>query len=480
MNIIQWMKFWIYLLSLEFNPMNRNNKKNYKKLALVVMLFIMTQFLNAQLPGYPDPVFTEYFRLNSGGWTAGDATISVPLPDGRTIWLFGDSYLENVNTVNNTLPCLFQIRNCMLVQDSVNLNQLTTYIDDSQTGVLRSTFKLGPDDPAILWPGHGFTEADTVYIYLDEIDGSTLDNLGTYIARLQLPSLSVNSINPLPAYGGIQSGRAVITDTATGYRYIYGNRLNWIVWEPVIARTLIGTNLEAPYQFYTGSGWSFNHNLAATISNDPVSPGFSVIAMNGKFYLITQENGYLTCGLGREIYVYESDKPWGPFINKTLVYTIEDTFNGNYLLTYNAQAHPSFTENDELLISYNLNDWVDTLQPYICPSQCINLSRDRLDADTYRPKFIRVPFSTGVSIQPAIVANTVLFQNPVERGSLVTITGNHTNCTIRITDLSGKVYSIMNLSSTNPVITVPGNPGVYILQGFRDGQVVFTEKMIVH
>jgi hypothetical protein len=361
----------------------------------------------------------------------------------------------------------------------VDLSQLTTYIDDLQTGVLRSTFKLGPDNPAILWPGHGFTDADTAYIYLDEIDGTTMENLGTYIARLQLPTLSINSINPLPAYGGIQPGRAVITDTATGYRYIYGNRLNWIVWEPVIARTLIGTNMEAPYQFYTGSGWSFNHNLAATISSDPVSPGFSVIPMNGKYYLITQENGYLTCGLGREIYVYESDKPWGPFINKTLVYTIEDTFNGNYLLTYNAQVHPSFTENNELLISYNLNDWVDTTLPYICPSQCIDLAHNRLDADTYRPKFIRVPFNTGVSVQPIIVSNRLQFQNPVERGSLVRITGSYPDFPIRMTDLSGRVASKVNLSSADPTIIAPQNPGVYIMQGFRDGKVVFNAKMIV-
>jgi hypothetical protein len=447
---------------------------------IITLTILLAGSADAQLPGYPDPVFTEYFRLNSGGWTAGDATISVPLPDGRTVWLFGDSYLENVNTANNTLSCLFQIRNCMLVQDSVDLNQLTTHIDETQTGVLRSTFKLGPSDPAILWPGHGFTDADTAYIYLDEIDGSTLDNLGTYIARLQLPSLSINSINALPHYGAIQSGRAVLTDTATGYRYIYGNRLNWIVWEPVVARTLIGTNIEAPYQFYTGSGWSFNHNLAATISSDPVSPGFSVILMNGKYSLITQENGYLTCGLGREIYVYESDKPWGPFINKTLVYTIEDTFNGNYLLTYNAQAHPSFTENNELLISYNLNDWVDTTLPYICPSQCIDLAHNRMDADTYRPKFIRVPFNIGVSANlMAGATKSILFPNPVEGNTTVRVREMHQPCMIRINDLWGRETGLVNVDSTNPVISAPEKPGVYIVHGFCDGRVMFAAKLIV-
>jgi hypothetical protein len=431
------------------------------------------------MQGRHDSVFTEYFRPTSGGWTAGDATLSVPLPDGRTIWLFGDSYLENVNTTNNTLSCLFQIRNCMVVQDAANPSILTTIIDEGQSGVLRSTFKLGPNDPAILWPGHGFTDADTVYIYLDEIDGANMDNLGVYIAKLQLPGLQINGIYELPEYAGIQIGRAVITDTASGYRYIYGNKVDWIVWEPFVARTLIGTNIIAPYQFYTGNGWSFNPHAAAPISADFVSPGFSVFKMNNKFYMLTQENGLLTCGLGREIYIMESDKPWGPFINKQLVYTIEDKFNGHYTLTYNAQVHPSFTENGELLVSYNLNDIVDTLDPYICPSQCKNLGRDRLDADTYRPKFIRVPILSIGTEDNVSVSNIVVSPNPVKSGSYFMLKGLAGKFDVIIFDITGK-EKIRYTSIDESVSLAPDlPPGVYMMKIKPKGKTSITLKLLI-
>ena len=185
-------------------------------------------------------------------------------------------------------------------------------------------------------------------------------------------------------------GRAVLPDTSGSWLYIYGNKLNWIVWEPVLARCDISNPLSG-WEYYTGTGWSQDLAQLTKIGNEPVSPGFSVFRHDTQYYLISQENGYLECGLGRDIYSFKSPNPWGPFTGKTLLFTEESMFNDHYLLTYNAQAHPWNMENNELLVCYNVNDRVDTLAPYICPSQCKNIWTDRLDADSYRPKFFRVP-----------------------------------------------------------------------------------------
>lgn len=459
-----------------------HTNKTPVQLSSCVLLILLSLCLSAQnfMQGYHDSTFTEYFRRNSNGWTAGDATLSVPLPDGRTIWLFGDSYIVNVDSTDNTLPCLFQVRNCMMVQDADDPSQMTTYIDEGGSGVLRSTFKLAPDDPSPLWPGHGFTDGDTVLIYFDLIDNTTLENLGIYIARLQLPDLTINSIRgPLPEYDGIQVGRAVITDTASGYRYIYGNKVDWIVWEPFVARTLIGTNIEAPYQFYTGSGWSFNPYLAAPVSEEFVSPGFSVFKMNNKYYMLTQENGLLTCSLGREIYILESDKPWGPFVNKQLVYTIEYLFNGYYTLTYNAQCHPSFTENNELLVSYNVNDVVDTLDPYICPSQCKDIGRDRMDADTYRPKFIRVPMLSINADYEEVMNYVRIFPNPVRAGQVFQLAGIPSGSQAQLYDMTGKKLLSTFSINANGYLLAPDLSGIYILKLTVAGRPRCAVKLVV-
>lgn len=453
---------------------------NILQLLIIISIMLMPFLSKGQIfqQGYPDTIFTNYFRLNEGGWTAGDATLSVPLADKRTIWLFGDSYLENVDTSNNTLPCLFQIRNCMVVQDSINPALMTTYIDEGQEGVLRTTFKLGPDDASVLWPGHGYTDSDTVYVFLDHVDNS-LNNLGTFIAKLKLPQLDLIGIYPLPNFSDIQPGRAIITDSLSGYRYFYGNRLNWIVWEPYVARIPIGSNPLTSYQYYNGSGWSVNTSFAIPISSEPVSPGFSVFKMNERYYLLTQENGFLTCGLGREIYILESDNPWGPFINKTLIYTVPDQFNGHYTLTYNAQAHPSFTENNELLVSYNLNDMVDTIDPYVCPSQCRNIWFDRLDADTYRPHFIRVPFLNVNSKDIELPLLDYAFPNPVKKAQSFILKDIKEGSNVILTDLTGRNYTLVQSFNNSTVLYAPDNPGIYFLQIREQTGKIIIMKLVV-
>ena len=455
-------------------------------IAMVVMIITAGQGHGLAQIGSParfDSVFTEYFRRSGNGWTAGDATISVPLSDNRVIWLFGDSYIVPVDTNDNTLPCLFQVRNCMMVQDSADRSHFLTYIDSTATGINRTTFKL-PESPEfqLLWPDHGFEYMDTVYIFLAHLDNTTWDLVDIYIAKLPMPGLEIAEIALLPHKAGYTFGRCVLTDTAAGYHYIYGNKVNWIVWEPFIARCPLG-GLFGEWEYWTISGWSSDINALWKISELPVSPSYSVVTIDGHYYLITQENGYLTCGLGREIYAYECDYPTGPFINKRLLYTEESMFHERYLLTYNAFSHPYFTEDNKLLISYNVNDWVDTLEPYVCPSQCVNVWTDRMDADTYRPKFVRVPLGliTGTGDKTAGHSSGLLIPNPARPGqAVIWQEAAHTGvpAEIAIYDMTGK--DVMRQSGAGSLsFSAPTQPGLYIVRITRHGNPPFTGRLIV-
>lgn len=455
----------------------------------VLLLVIFHSFLSAysQDTAYFDSTFTGYFRLNSGGWTAGDGTISVPLPDGRVIWLFGDSYLADVDTSNNTLPCLFQVRNCMMVQDSVDHSKFKTIIDSTQTGVNRTTFKLRPNDTTLFWPGHGYVWRDTVYLFLERYSNSDMGlYYGEYIAKLHFPELHLIGIYPVQLNTDYFYGRAVIPDTSAQMLYIYGNILNWIIWQPVLARCNIN-HVQGPWEYFNGSGWSASITESQIISDSAVSPGFSVFIRNNKYFLVTQQNGYLTCGLGREIYSYESSDPQGPFVNRKLLYTEESKFNNRYLLTYNAQAHPFFTQNDELLIGYNVNDRVDTLPPYPCPSECVNIWTDRLDADSYRPKFIRVPMNILTNSFEKTVSSGLwrIFPNPVRSGAVATIeTGKGMNGDIEIqcSDPEGRGpvdISYHRESASVVKIKSPVTPGAYFLRITINNNFTKVFKLIV-
>lgn len=83
----------------------------------------------------------------------------------------------------------------------------------------------------------------------------------------------------------------------------------------------------------------------------------------------------------RHLYIYIADRPEGPFENPVLVYTVEDKFDDQYAQTFGARAHPHLiNKKEELLVSYNVNS--------ICNASC-----ESYDADQFRPKFIRVPYS---------------------------------------------------------------------------------------
>jgi hypothetical protein len=454
---------------------------------LILILLLNNLKLHSQDSTYFDSTFTGYLRLNSGGWTAGDGSLSVPLPDKRVIWLFGDSYIVNVDTSNNTLPCLFQVRNCMMVQDSINHSHFKTIIDSNQTGVNRSTFKLRLNDTTLFWPGHGYVWKDTVFLFLERYSNTNMGlYYGEYIAKLHFPDLQLLGIYPVQLNTQYFFGRAVIADTASQTLYIYGNQLTWIVWEPILARCNIN-HVQGPWEYYTGSGWSSSISESMSLSSDPVSPGFSVFNWKNKYYLVTQENGYLTCGLGRDIYSYESDVPEGPFINQKVLYTEESKFNGKYLLTYNAQAHPFFITNDELLIGYNVNDKVDSSLSNPCPSECINIWTDRLDADSYRPKFIRVPMGvvteTTEKINPR--GNPILYPNPVKSGENFTIQFHKKMKTIREVHLLGIDGRDIGIGPFHEdgisgiMMMAPIQKGVYLIRLISEDKSVRVFKLVV-
>ncbi len=344
---------------------------------------------------YKDSVFTEYFRKTSG-WIASDATISLPLSNNKVLWLFGDTYIDGYRASDTSLNCFFQVRNSMLLQDKQNPSQLLTILDNTQAGVNRTPIKIG-DNSTYFWPGHGYAEQDTAFVFWQEYMGANYTLLGNYISKIYTPGMvdasAIKDLIKLPLPDGLTYGTSILIDSVGGYRYIYGSKQDWIVHRPLVARLSINKDITEPWEFYTGSGWSSSANDGAALltgSKGHVSPSYSVIKIQGKYYMISQDNGFLTCGLGRDIYAWRSDTPYGPFTDKTLLYTIEDKYRGSYYITYNATAHPQFTTNNELLISYNVND--------ICPAQC-GASGGRRNADGYRPKFIRVPFSV---IDPAL------------------------------------------------------------------------------
>jgi hypothetical protein len=326
-----------------------------------------------------DKVFTEMFNRNCCGYTGGDGTISVPLPDGRVVWLFGDTFYGKVypdNSRERTKPVF--IRNSVVVQDGdsvVTLYQGTP--EHPASFAVPPAFMTGgkkvSEDSVWFWPCDGLVENNKLKIFLSGIIQADTGMwgfrwLGTWLSVYSLPDIKEEKIVPVPysVENQVHYGNAILEEK--DFTYVYGARES----KPHVARFKAG-DVEGPWEFYTGLVWSSKPVASVPMTGTDVSEQFNVLKIKNKYVLITQTGAFLS----PEIYSFISENPYGPWRNKILLYVTPIPEGNKNLFTYNAMAHPEFTENGMLLISYNMNS---------------NLLEDHFrDADIYRPRFIRVP-----------------------------------------------------------------------------------------
>jgi len=354
--------------------------------SMAVCLFLLFSHSARGQDAYQDVGFTAYFQ-NETGWQAGDATISIALPDGTALWLFGDSYVDRAYDPDDmSFPCLPFVSNAICTQNMAAPGNV----------VYHSTFDHAGTDQ-YYWPGKGFYYNNKVYIFwlertyvrnaMDQIVGSNF--ISSKCAELSYPGLDLLQLHNISNPLGIEFGKAVIVDETGGWLYVYGSKTVSGFNRYYASRCPLN-NLFQSWQYWNGILWGavpMEGNHIQPTGTALGSASFSVFPYQGKYLLLSQDNGYLVCGNEVAIKLYKSDSPRGPFVFHKLVYSVTDSYNGIILASYNAQAHPEF--GGDLLISYNVNDV--NLPAAQCPNQCSN--GGRFQADTYRPKFVRLPLS---------------------------------------------------------------------------------------
>lgn len=427
---------------------------------------------------YEDDTFTNYFQRNTG-WQAGDATISVPLPDGRTLWLFGDSHVNQTIDSNGQLPCLFNTRNAMMVQD-LN-NQFTTLFNQNNLVVIEQE-----EEAVWYWPSGGsIIENNTIYLFYNKMEKDNNNQTkvkGMAIVEMGLPSLQIKGITDFQY--NAEFGMATITKEAEGYHYVYGRLRDTVIFnqpleffKPIVARCKIGHIYQQDWEFYGAGNWSTHPQDASALAPE-TNIEYAVFEKAGNYYLFYQESGLLQCGLGRDLYIYASTQPTGIFGNKQLVYTIDNQYDGVYPVTYNGQVHPQFTnEQNELLCSYNLNK--------ICPNPCAlaNLP-NTYEPDTYRPKFVRIPFaafalSTG-TMQLEKSRNIKVYPNPF-LDYLTVENQSQSDLSFYLYDgVSGRTIVTYKITNSTQIINFQGlSKGLYFYKILNQYQTIFSQGKLV-
>lgn len=326
-----------------------------------------------------DKKISKVIIPDQGSVTGGDGMYSILLPDGRSLFLMGDSYIGSV--VNGQRSASDRMyRNTYIVYNKGKASAI--YGANGNKNASAAVPPESPDEKKWYWPGHGFVEGNRLYIFLTLMYQGSGDMWGfryeaTHILEYSLPGLELIKTTPIPFSGSedIHYGMAVLKEGDYIYTYAQVDVRNDAdpISEVLVARSTLD-KLYTDWEYYTGSGWSTNTSSAVKLeglASVPVSSQFNVFKLRDKYILLTQKKTFNS----GEIYTFIADTPYGPWRNKQLVFKTYEQAVPN-LFTYNAMAHPQFEKDGMILISYNVNTEV--------------FAEQFSDVSNYRPRFFWV------------------------------------------------------------------------------------------
>lgn len=364
----------------------------------------------------------------ASGWTGGDSTYSLLLPNGDTAFFFSDSYIgewprtkgdgtvtrnsRGLRTTEINCPkpicdppaSIFLARNSIVILNKSRTRMRTLVGPKNGNGVSTSYFK----DPG---PGLNYWLGDAVilrsrsesrprlFVFLHKFD-SALKFHGAAIAQLDPKTLAIDKIVDVVGLPnlGIHWGTAMIEER--GYLYIYGKgapdgKKQIFVARSKSANSITGLANASSWSAWNGKEWTNALEKALPIipPGDSISDEFNVvrISVNAKpVYVFAGIDTTAPWGSWRDITLYSSCRPEGPFTGKHVVYAMPEsnsfTVPGlasdvrlrQHLVVYNPHIHPQFSREGRILISYNINR---------------THNDDTIYIDGYRPRFIYVPIA---------------------------------------------------------------------------------------
>lgn len=355
-----------------------------------------------------DAMFSSYADDVSSydHWTGADGTYSAALPGNKELWIFSDTFLGTVNPDGSRSPVISDggttpfINNSFVEQPDGDTNYADLTTIHGGTAANPAALMPPPDASHWYWAGDAITSGTGGGVLQAVYQEYKTTGTGAFdfawdrnvLARYTPGHLSKPiDVTALPSATGVAWG--VWLMRAGGYTYVYGVEDLGANKYMHLARVPGDNLLGAPWQYYAGNGtWSSSEAAAIRLPDPTASDGYlhianeySVSRLGDVYVLITQNT---TVPLSPEIDAYFACSPAGPFVDKTAVYDEPETGHGGRngndpnVFGYNAHAHPEVSTGNRLLISYNVNSFVNT-----------DLYSD---ASIYEPRFIDVTFaSTG-------------------------------------------------------------------------------------
>tara|TARA_R110002051_G_scaffold168736_1_gene239295 strand:+ start:316 stop:1467 length:1152 start_codon:yes stop_codon:yes gene_type:complete len=325
--------------------------------------------------------FTKLVIVDSLGVTGADGVISFPLNDNQSIFMMGDSFLTPVRKNKRDVKSPMINNSFILINKKRNTH---TALYNNTSTIPDALIMPNSGNPLeYYWPGHGFHKNGILHIFMSRFLHGDYDwgfkFSGTDYIRLNKNTFEILSQQDFPYSNNnnVHYGHSLLNERNETYIYGAWSRNDSTAMHVAKATLNLEKNKLDRFVFFDGRNWTSDPLKSKPLSgiHKPVPEQFSVFKQGDVYVLILQVR---ELGNGN-IYSYISESPTGPWKNEKLLYqTTEQNNVEDQIFTYNAMAHPQYTKNDKLLISYCINSF-DVKKIH------------EVNTDYYRPKFIWVP-----------------------------------------------------------------------------------------
>ncbi len=264
------------------------------------------------------------FNYRRGGWAGADGAHPIPLPDGRVVWLFGDTLAGQVDQNNALLPGWRMPSNSVIVQSG-------TCFTPVMGGTPQAPREFMTDASGNrYWPANGYVDT-TVSPAVLRITATHVVNgecgwfrlAGVRVFTLSLPGLQViadaaapynQSATNVPSFGTwlfADGGNIFLYGDAAGFQCERTDPGSYPAGR-YVARTTPSRLATGPWQYWNGSGWSNDITTAAPMSfpgAGTTTPWVQATMRYGDRYLSTSRPSPFDA----PVHAWLSSSPTGPW-----------------------------------------------------------------------------------------------------------------------------------------------------------------------
>lgn len=356
----------------------------------------------------PHPIYTGMFSSYSG-WTGSDGIFNVRLNGDQSIGSTGKSVFNFSDTYVGTVDPVTKMRKDYIFKN----NSFGLYDGEKEIEFLTGDFlPLQPEKDenrspadAYYWLGDSFVVGNAYYVsalYMakegalgfaqrgeDLIRFEIVDGKIDFSSHRIIKDESTDRLSYFDPDGSLDIifGSGIFENTVAsgslnpdGYIYNYGYRddrgANGNTRSLVVARVKEDQveDFDA-YTYFTGSGWENDIRKARGLTQE-VSCEMSVVEINdpnseyyGKYLLTYQKNT-----VSNEICIKVSDRLTDFSGSSFTIYSTPEILSRDGVSQYNAKMHPTLSDPNRLIVSYNLNEAQNGV--------------NALDGDVYHPRFL--------------------------------------------------------------------------------------------